>query len=151
MPTINKQTHVCECGHRHTVSPRIITINKEMVHSLMVVYRYLLAKGRYDFSRKEVKHLFRSETATARFGDLVYFGGILFKQKKGSWGMNMERAELFLTNRATIAENVTKNPITGEITPSETRLLMRQIKGIKDFLDANGEFVIEYEQNSLAL
>ena len=149
MKTINKETHQCSCGHIHVVSSRKIPISKNMVRGMNLVYNYCKERSpeasEYRFTRKEVKHLFgNDETLTATFGNLVYFGGILFKYNRGNWGIHMDRARLFLQNNATVPEYVTKHPITGEITKSESRVLMKHVKGMREFLDSRGEYIVEY-------
>ena len=147
MKTQNKETHTCDCGHVHTISKRKISISSTMVRGLAIAYDYCKNRGDWHFTRKEIKHLFGGdETLTATFGDLIYFGGILFKPdgKRGHWGINFDRAELFLNNRATVAKYVIKDPVTKEVTPSETRVLMKQVKGVASMLDDEGEFVVEY-------
>jgi len=137
----------CACCGR-VLSKRKVSITKDMVFGLRQVYKHCKETGDYRFRRRDVKALFgANETLTATFGNLIYFGGILFKpddKKRGYWGINMQRAELFFANQLLVPEYVIKDPVTNVIEYSTSRVVMSNVKGIYDFLDANGDFKVEY-------
>jgi len=61
----------------------------------------------------------------ARFGDLVRFGGIVYKTKdddgnkvKAKYGLNMKRAKEFFSGQREIPVQITLNQITNEIIDS---------------------------------
>jgi len=144
---VKREVCVCSCGHRHVLNPRKIAITKDMVFGLKQVFEHCKRSGDYHFRRRDVKALFgANETLTATFGNLIYFGGILFKPdgKRGYWGINMQRAELFFANQLLVPEYVIKDPVTNVIEYSTSRVVMSNVKGIYDFLDANGDFKVEY-------
>jgi hypothetical protein len=140
MTTLHKQT--CPtCGQ--SVNERQIALFKEMVDTLKEVYTWCREHGRHEFSRKDVKHLFRGESVSARFGDWVFFGGLVYKEKKGSYGLNMERCYEFFTNRLSIPTLVLKNPLTDEVEKKEWRTITG-IPALSNFLDQNQEFIAKY-------
>lgn len=134
--------HTCSCGHKHRVSERAIAISTSHVKALWSVYKWCREKGIHEFETRDVKHLW-DKTQYATFGDLVYFGGLVYKNQKAHYGLNMERCHEFFRNELGIAERVWKNPITREVRP-EGHILCRQVPHIMAFLDADGYYVVEY-------
>lgn len=143
MKTVNKQTHTCGCGHTHTVSERQIPLTMEMVQAMVRVAKWAEERGIYEFKRKEFKHLMRSETETATFGNLVYFGGIFYKNGRGNWGINIPRYHDFIAGRTTVPLEVWKNPITGAITHGE-EVHIKDVPHITKFLDEEQEYITLY-------
>ena len=135
------------CGS--TVSERGIALYRGLVLSLGRVYLYVQRRGGgYRFSRKEVKGLFRNENDTARFGDLVMFGGLVFKEGKAKYGLNMERCEQFFNNQYRIPTKIWKNPVTGELRKEDYRTLS-EIPGLHEMLDEDGFYQPQYRQGEL--
>ncbi len=138
----------CHCGHTHIVSRRKIVLNRDMVTALSLVFNYLWERQRSEFSRMEVKKLF-NESQSARFGDLVYFGGLVYKKQKGEWGMNFGRTKSFLDNKTKLHEWVAKDPITKNIVEqSEEMVGIREVKGVTCLLSSNGQFMVEYLEDA---
>jgi hypothetical protein len=129
------------CGQ--SVNTRQISLFKELIIGLLRVWAWCNQNDRHEFTRKEVKHLFKSENISARFGDLVYFGGLVYKQGKGNYGLNMERMSQFVAGRYAIPTVVCKNPLTKEITHGEKKTI-NDIPSLKKFLDENGEYISKY-------
>lgn len=130
---------------------REIAIFSSLIKALYRVWVVCNEKGVYTFTRKEVKELFgNNENVTARFGDLILFGGILYHPdgQKGEYGFNIERAKLFFTGKMAIPTRALKNPITKEITFMDERTI-NQIKNLSTFLDENREYIARYEGNSV--
>lgn len=137
---VNKET--CpHCGQ--SINERQIGLFKGMVESLWQVYCWCVEKNRHEFERKDVKHLFSSENITARFGDWVFFGGLVYKHGKGHYGLNMERCEAFFGNKLAIPTLITKHPITKEIERYEPRLA-KEIPSLMQFLDDDSRYVAMY-------
>src|SRR3990167_6152427 len=105
--TINKEVCPC-CGQ--SINKRQIGLFKGMAEALWNVYCWCVERNRHEFERKEIKHLFRNENITARFGDWVFFGGLVYKNGKGFYGLNMERCKEFFQGRLAIPTIVTKDP-----------------------------------------
>lgn len=80
----------------------------------------------------------------ARFGDLVYYGGILYKRGNGKWGINMRRAKAFLRGESSINTVALLDPLTGEHELMNPKYIY-QLRGLKSFLDDAGNYVAEYE------
>lgn len=143
MPTINREC--CpKCGR--SINSREIAIFASLVNALFTVWKECQEKGKYTFTRKEVKILFAgNENITARFGDMVLFGGILYHpdKKKGEYGFNIERAKQFFSGNLVIPTRGIKNPLTKEIVFSDHRYI-HQIKGLQAFLNDNQEYIAKY-------
>jgi hypothetical protein len=143
MKTINKQ--VCpHCGQ--SVNKRKINLDKTLVRALVKIYQWCQETGRHEFERHEIKHLFKTETETATFGNWVHFGGIFYKTGgRGHWGINLPRAAEFLTGKSSITLAVWHDPITNTNEVAETGTIHR-VKGIAAFISPAGEFVVEYKK-----
>ncbi len=129
------------CGQ--SINERNIALTKAMVRSLEAVLRWCDEKNVHEFRRRDVKHLFRSETETATFGNWVYFGGIFYKHGMGNWGINKERARAFLAGQLSITLSIWYNPLTHE-TEVERAGTIDRVPGIAAFLDKEGDFLAEY-------
>ncbi len=116
-----------------------------MIKALIRVYYWCNKTKKHEFSRKEMKHLLKgSDNDIARWGDLVYFGGLVYKpQGKGTWGINLERCREFISGKSEIPTEIYKNPITKEITKDAYRKI-NQIKNLSEFLDENKNYICEY-------
>lgn len=143
MPTVNKITCTCQCGHVHTISERQVPLLAEMVNSLIRVYKWAKMKEKHEFKRKEIKHLFNTETESAHFGDLVYFGGIMYKEKRGYWGINFSRMESFMAGEYEVPVEVWKNPITKNVRHGEY-VTINKVPNVTKYLDENEEFIATY-------
>lgn len=121
-----------------------ITLKRHMVVSMRKVYMWCGEKRVHEFQRKDIRHLLVSENETAHFGDLVYFGGILYKKRRGFWGMNMKRARAFLHGESQINTSAWKDPFTKKVELSDPRFIS-EVKDMKDLLTEDFMFVPEYE------
>ncbi len=140
MPTINKQT--CPtCGR--AINQRVIVLFSGMVKSLFKVWQWCGEKGVHEFQRKEIKHLFKTENEVARFGDWVWFGGLIYKTGKGHYGFNIERTEKFFAGELEIPTKIYKDPLSGENEKADYRTI-KGIPHLVDFLDENQEFIAKY-------
>jgi len=130
------------------ITLREIALYRGLISALARVYRYVINRGldSYYFTRKEIKELLKNENDTARFGDLVWFGGLVFKTKKAHYGMNMERCRDFFRGEHEIPTRVWKNPVTDELVKAEDYRLIGQIPGILEKLDEEGFYVSNYKR-----
>lgn len=145
MPTLNKAT--CPtCGQ--SVNEREIGLFSGMAEALFRVWKWCKEKNRHEFERKEVSHLFRGESEIARFGDWVFFGGLVYRPtgKKGIYGINVERCDKFFAGQLQIPTVVYKNPLTKELRYDHYGTL-GQLKNLRDFLDENYEFIVKYRND----
>jgi len=129
------------CGR--IMNPREISLYKGMVYALYKVHKYVKKRENgYYFTRKEIKHLFKSENETARFGDWVLFGGLVFKQRKAHYGLNMERCADFFSGLLAIPTICWKHP-NGEIE-MESEKYIHDFPKLQEFLDKENMFVATY-------
>lgn len=100
-------------------------------------------KGVHEFDRKDIKHLFKSENDTARFGDLVMFGGLVYKEGKSHYGLNMERCDAFFKGIYKIPTVIWKNPVTRELRLEDYKTI-NEIPSILKFLNEDMQFMVRY-------
>lgn len=138
----DQKAHRCPtCGQ--SVGEREIVLYQGLVVALARVYRWLLdRRDGYRFTMREVRHLL-STSEYARFGDWVLFGGLVFKERKAHYGLNLERCRDFFEGRLAIPIRLWKNPMTGEIEKSETRTV-GEIPRLLEMLNEEGLFVTRY-------
>lgn len=147
MSTLHKQS--CPtCGQ--SVNEREIGLFKGMVVSLYDIWQWCEEKNRHEFTRKEIKHLLKSDNQIARFGDWVMFGGLVYKQGKGHYGLNMERTRDFFTGRSSIPTLIYKNPLTKELRKDRYRYV-GQIPSLNELLTENKEFIAKYVEQPKAV
>lgn len=124
---------------------REIQIFAELIHSVWAINQYLRRRGGgSQFTRKEVNHILKGYNVTARFGDMVMFGGLLYKEGKGHWGMNMERCAEFFRGELAIPVTILKDRKTGEIVGHEGYSTVHQIPKLGDLLNSDAEYVTHY-------
>lgn len=143
--TIQKEKCKC-CGH--IISERKIALYRGIIKTLWRVYQWAKVNG-HEFSRKDIKHLFINENDTARFGDLIMFGGLVYRpedKNRGYYGLNMERCENFFKRVYRIPLEIWKNPVTKELR-KENYVTVDQIPSIIEFLDEDQFYVAEYREN----
>lgn len=143
--TTNGQIETCEhCGS--IVSEREIVLDRTMVSAMWKVFKWCKEKGIHEFHTRDVIHLF-SKTQYARFGDTIYFGGIVYKHAKAHYGMNMERAQEFFKNHYSVPRSVWKNPVTQAIRHTEP-IVMSQVPKLQKLLNEDGYYVTNYRSST---
>lgn len=129
------------CGQ--SINEREIGIFYSMVTALFQVWRWSEDKKIHEFTRKDIKHLFDNENVTARFGDWIMFGGLVYRptgeKKKGKYGLNIERVKNFFNGELAIPTVIYKNPLTKELTPDRYKTI-NKIPHLSEFLDEAGEY-----------
>ena|ERR1700686_3058107 len=133
------------CGH--IISKRQISLYSGMIKTLYQVFKWCEQKGIHEFKTAQVKHLF-DLNSSARFGDLVYFGGIVYKTKKAHYGLNMQRCDQFFRGQYNIPEYVVKNPITGTVEQGPD-ITIGQVPHLSKFLNEDNEFQARYFKNTI--
>lgn len=133
------------------IKDRKVALYKELIDALYGVYCYLGRKRKHDFEMKEIKHLL-GKNEYARFGDLVRFGGLIYKPKlygktrKAYYGLNMQRAREFFAGSRTIPVQITLDQITNEIV-DETPCYITEFPRLKSILNKEGLY--DYEKDIL--
>lgn len=130
-----------ECGH--IISERQIALYRGLVNVLWRVFKWCEEKEVHEFTRKDIKHLFTNENDTARFGDWVMFGGLVYKGGKAKYGLNMERCNEFFKGEYKIPTAIWKNPITGELRKEDYKSI-KEIPKLVDMLDTDMQYVARY-------
>lgn len=140
----NKIEKCSQCGSN--ISLRGITIYKGMIVALWEIFKYAKKNNKTRFTRKEIKHLLiGNENDTARFGDWVLFGGLIAKEGKGRYIINVSRCEDYFRGRIAIPNRVWKNPITKRIEEKEDLRFVRETPSIREFLDEDGHYQAVYK------
>lgn len=138
----------CEsCGH--IIENRVIPLHQTNVVAMYRIWKWCKEKNRLLFSRDEVDHLLNAGTMYATFGNVVHFGGIFFKQGKGKWGINRERAEQFFANELEVPTKVLVDHKTKEIISREDYRTLKKIPELTEFLNEEFKFEPEYRQPQL--
>ena len=125
-----------------SIKDRKIAIYKGLVDALYKVYCWCGQHKKHEFKTKEIKHLL-GKNEYNRFGDLVRFGGIVYKPKlygksqKASFGINMARAKEFFRGERDIPLQIIVDQISGE-TISEIRGKVSDFPELYMFIDKNG-------------
>lgn len=130
------------CGQ--SVNIREIALYAGMVRALAAVYKWCQEKNRHEFQRKDIKHLLTDDGQIARFGDWVFFGGLVYKQGKGHYGLNIERCREYFSNKLAIPTVVYKDPINDSLTFDKKRTI-KETPQLKEFLNSNFEFIAQYQ------
>lgn len=125
------------CGQN--ISPRRITLYKGLADALYRVYEWCLKNKVHEFTRKDIKHLMLDENCTARFGDWVMFGGLVYKDGKGNYGLNLERCKNFFENKLSIPSTILKDPITQTLEKTDYKTIS-EIQPLTDYLDVQGNY-----------
>ena len=107
------------CGSN--IMDRRIALYKELINSLYQIYIWCGRNKRHEFTTKDIIP-FLNKSNYARFGDLVRFGGLVYKPKnsegntqKAQFGLNMARAKEFFQGQRKIPVQIILNQITNEI------------------------------------
>jgi len=136
------------CGHN--IKDRKVTLYKELISALYEIYKWCGEKEVHEFETKDIKHLL-SKNNYARFGDLVRFGGVVYKPKdehgksrKALFGLNMKRAKEFFAGKRDIPIQITLNQITNEIVESHY-VTVRDFPKLIELLDEKGLY--DYEKD----
>lgn len=135
---------IVRCDHCNSIiSERRIELYTGLVYALWRVYIWCLENNVDTFQRKQIKKLFKNENDTARFGDWIYFGDLVYKPTKGLYRINFEACERFFSGNSRIPIIVWKNPVTKKLL-KEKRKYIYEVRGLETLLNRYGEFVPEY-------
>lgn len=134
----------CEtCGQ--TISWRKISLYRGLLNTLWRVYKWA-EKNNHEFTRKEIKHLFQDENDTARFGDLIMFGGLVYRpegKERGYYGLNMNRCDDFFAKKYQIPLDIWKDPVTGNLQ-KENYVTIDEIPSLMHYLNDQEQYIVEY-------
>lgn len=128
------------------IKNRPVAIYGELVRTLVRVYLWTLDKGCKTFEMKEVKSLM-GKNEYARFGDLVRFGGILYRPKqengktrKALYGINNARMQKFIDGEIAIPMQIVINQINNQKTVQRESKI-GEFPELQDLLDKNGLYI----------
>ncbi len=118
------RNHMGNCPYCNgSIKDRKVAIYKGLVDSLYKVYQWCGKKGRHEFRMHDIRDLL-GKNEYNRFGDLVRFGGIVYKPKlygkseKAKYGINMQRAKEFFNGQREIPLQIVLDQISGEVLSS---------------------------------
>ena len=146
-----KRNEICRCPVcNSSIKDRTISLYQGLIDSLYQIYKWCGENKRHEFCTKNIKHLL-GKNEYARFGDLVRFGGIVYKPKdvfgkghKAEFGINMARAKEFFAGRYKIPVQIVINQITNEIIESNY-VTVDQFPKLYQLLTKDGLYDFEYE------
>lgn len=104
---------LCPCCNAN-IEDRTIALYSGLIKALYDVCKWCQEKQVHEFEMRDIRHLLQKNEYT-RFGDLVRFGGIVYKKGKASYGIHMERARAFFKGESEIPLYITVNQITNEV------------------------------------
>jgi hypothetical protein len=142
---LEERNKICRCPVCNSkISDRIISLYSGLINTLYKVYCWCGEKRRHEFENKDVQHFF-NKNDYARFGDLIRFGGLVYKpeNKKGSYGINMSRAKEFFEGKRKIPVQIVLNQITNEIVAA-TYVYVYDFPNILELLNKDGLY--DYEK-----
>ena len=144
MVTVNKKVCPC-CGQ--AINNREVTLYSGMVKALLRVYYWCKKNGKYEFTRKEIKQLFKGvDNEIARWGDWILFGnGMVYRpgHMRGHWGLNLSLVGEFIQKRRTIPTRVVIDRESGDVYKYDYKYI-DQVPNLKEFLDEAGEYIVKY-------
>jgi len=142
MTSINKKICICACGHKHNINDRNVVMYKGLVEALFKVFRWCEKNGKNEFKIKDTRHLYDQPTYS-RFHDWEKFGGLVYKKKKGEYGLNMDRCKRFFAGQLKIPRVIYVNPITKAERPGEL-VTIHEMPYLGEFLDDNNQYIAKY-------
>ena len=143
---IVKRCPVCNSN----IQDRNVALYKELIKSLYKVYVWCGQHRVHEFEMNDIKD-FLDKNDYARFGDLVRFGGLVYRPKdddgdkhKGLFGLNMARCKEFFRGEREIPVQITLNQITNEIVNAKY-IKVDQFPKLYEFLTEKG--IYDYEKD----
>ena len=131
----------CSCGQ--SIALREIVLYTGLFNALGRVYGLISSRGAgYRFKMRDVRHLL-GRTEYCRFGDLALSDGLVFKEGKAKYGLNLERCRDFFCGNLAVATRLWKNPVTGEISKEDYRTV-GEIPKLREMLDSEGLYAAKY-------
>jgi len=133
----------CLCCGRKS-GARKIAFFADMARALHKVWKWCDERKVYEFNRKEIKHLFTNENQSARFGDWILFGGLVYRPSgkgKGEYGLNLERVRQFFNNELLIPTIIEKKKVDGKMEYIKTNPKnLKDMPELKDLLTPQGNY-----------
>ena len=146
-PLLRNTLKSCPLCHSN-IADRNVSLYKELIDSLYQIYIWCGKNKKHEFETKEITG-YLDKNNYARFGDLVRFGGLVYKPKdskgetrKAWFGLNMKRTKEFFAGIREIPAQITLNQITGEIIDSHY-VKIGDFPVLSNFIKANGLY--DYE------
>lgn len=143
MPSINKQC--CPTCHQ-SINERRITLFYDLVPALYAVMKWCQYHNTYSFGRTDIKHLFKNENQSARFGDLPKICPQLIRSpKRGEYQINTINCVSFFKGNICIPTVIYHDPLTGQYrTDPDSYRYISQIQKLSEFLTSDRQYIAEY-------
>jgi hypothetical protein len=141
--TLRARVKHCQlCGQN--IEDRHAALYKGLIEALYQVYCWCGEKKCHEFTRHDIAHLLRNGSNFARFGDLIRFGGLVYKRGRVKYGLNMGRCKEFFRGERQIPVQITLNQLTNEIIESRY-VKVGDFPELSSFLGSNGMY--DYEKD----
>lgn len=138
-----KRNDLGQCPYcEGNIKDRTIGLYKGLIDALYGVYCWCGKNRIHEFHTKQIKGML-GKNEYNRFGDLVRFGGIVYKPKrngkseKALFGINMARAKEFFNGTRDIPLQIVVDQISGDIL-SEVRGKVGDFPELSSYIKANG-------------
>ena len=137
----------CPICHQ-SIKDRKIALYKELIDALYRVYVWCGKNKRHEFEMKDIRNAL-GKNEYARFGDLVRFGGIIYRpvseqKRKAKYGLNMERAKSFFAGQYKIPIQIVLDQMENRIV-SATYVTIKDFPKLKSLLTSEGLYDHEKE------
>lgn len=143
--TLERRNELIHCPIcRAKISDRTVSLYSGLMDALYRVYCWCGEKRKHEFETKEIKYLL-GKNEYARFGDLVRFGGVVYKPEEGKahFGLNMQRARSFFQGEYKIPVQIVLNQITNQIVEA-TYVSVKDFPELYELLNKEGLY--DYEK-----
>lgn len=125
------------------IKDRKITLYRGIIRTLYSIYCWCKDRGKHEFTTKQIKQRM-THNDYARFGDLIRFGGIVYKPKdengktrKAQFGINMSRADAFFHGNYRIPVQITIDQIRNEVI-DKTEVDIKDFPELHELLKKDG-------------
>lgn len=120
------------------IKDRKVALYRGLINALYRAYVWCGRNSRHEFTMDDIKSTL-TKSDYARFGDLIRFGGIVYRPEegKGTYGINMKRAKAFFLGQYEIPVQITVDQITGE-TVAATYVSIAEFPEITKLLNEEG-------------
>lgn len=133
-----KYCHVCH----HNITPRYIQFYSGLIRALYEVCKFAQKKGVKEFRMVDIRDVLK-KNEYARFGDLVYFAGIIKKKGKAHYEIDLSLAKLYFKGEMKAPLYILKDPVTNKIIERKDGYIT-ELKELKEFLHTENKLYLSH-------